>query len=281
MERYLQRATDALSYADPYRRRQEKLTRVGASSLEALVLAPGLLVRSGAYTMPVTRGLALVGGVTSLRPHESALSFELLPPGDTLGIVFLQSEVQAERIASSHRNNLLEGWEWLRMGKYLRSRGAFANAETCDRGDPAPRLGQTVVNLVLANYTTAGRLLLQSLRRDGSAAFGVQVELPDLLGDRDRWRQLNVAVEYRVLQFPDHGETKALWAYVLWYGGDREEAMRVANQIPHIDPSSEFASIRLAPRIGEVAPSSNYVSMVSLMGSVSVAAGETLPQVVK
>lgn len=247
-ERLLQRASHSSSFNVSYHLRQARLERAGASRLDAILLAPDLLVRSSAHTMPAWRGLLLTGemGIPARRDSSSApegLNFDSLAIAKTAGPAILQSTVQAERLASTHRNSIQEGWDWLRQESLHQAKAAFASAEASDRRDPASRTGQTVIHLLLDNSATAGRMLHKALRYDGVSAFTVDVDLTEALGEGERWRELEVVTESHLLGTPDDPEAIAIRAYVLWYGGDRQEAMRVVRRIQVADPMSEFSGM--------------------------------------
>lgn len=244
-ERLLRRASASSSFSLSSDLRQMKLQMAGASRLDAIVLASDLLVRSSAYTVPVTRGLQLAGGfgtAFSSRPPERS-SFSFLSTEETAGPPILQSTVQAERLASTHRNSLQQGWDWLREENLDKAKAAFTSAEASDRRDPAPRTGQTVIHLLLGNRATAGRMLHKALRYDGVEAFTVDVDLTDALGEGERWRELELVTDSRLIGAPDNPEEIAIRAYVLWYGGERQEAMRVVGRIQTADPTSEFSGM--------------------------------------
>ncbi|MCH7720498.1 MAG: hypothetical protein IH988_05840 [Planctomycetes bacterium] len=247
-ERLLQRASHSSSFNVSYDLRQARLERAGASRLDSILLAPDLLVRSSAHTMPVWRGLLLTGGmgIPTRRDSSSApegLNFDSLAIAKTAGPAILQSTVQAQRLASTHRNSIQEGWDWLGQESYHRGKAAFVSAEASDRSDPSSRTGQTVIHLLLGNSATAGRMLHNTLRHDGVSAFTVDVDLTEALGEGERWRELAVSTESHLLGTPDDPEAIAIRAYVLWYGGDRQEAMRVVRRIQVADPMSEFSGM--------------------------------------
>ena len=244
-ERLLKRASYSSSFGLSSDLRQAKLQSAGASRLDALVLASDLLVRSTAYTVPVVRSLQLTGQMGT--PYSSrapeGLSFEFPDTAETAGPAILQSTIQAERLASTHRNRIAEGWDWLRQQSLHQAKAAFASAEASDRHDPASRTGQTVIHLLLGNRRTAGRMLEKTLRHDRVSAFTVDVDLTEALGEGQRWRDLDVVTEAHLIGAPDDPEKIAIRAYVLWYGGDRQEAMRVVRRIQGADPMSEFSGM--------------------------------------
>lgn len=266
-ERLLQRASHSSSFNVSYDLRQARLERVGASRLDAILLAPDLLVRSSALTMPVWRSLLLTGamGIPARRdsfPAPEGLDFDSPATAETAGPAILQSTVQAQRLASTHRHSIQEGWDWLRQESYHQGKAAFVSAEASDRSDPSSRTGQTVIHLLLGNTATAGRMLHKALRHDKKSAFTVDLDLTQALGESERWRELDVVTESHLLGTPDDPEAIAIRAYVLWYGGDRKEAMRVVRRIRVADPTSEFAG------------------MESLMQKASSGAEVSLPQAV-
>ena len=54
---------------------------------------------------------------------------------------------------------------------------------------------------------------------------------------------MDVVTEAHLIGAPDDPEKIAIRAYVLWYGGDRQEAMRVVRRIQGADPMSEFSGM--------------------------------------
>ncbi|MCH7701092.1 MAG: hypothetical protein IID37_05345 [Planctomycetes bacterium] len=272
-ERLLKRASFSSSYSLSSESRQAKLLSAGASRLDAIVLASDLLVRSSAYTVPVARSLRLTGemGTAYSSRAPEGLGFESLSTAETAGPAILQSTVQAERLASTHRNSIREGWDWLRQESLHQAKAAFASAEASDRHDPASRTGQTVIHLLLGNRMTAGRMLQNTLRHDGVSAFTVDVDLTEALGEGQRWRDLDVVTEAHLIGAPDDPEKIAIRAYVLWYGGDRQEAMRVVRRIQGADPMSEFASMEplMQEALNRAAKSASIGAEASLPQSVN------------
>ena len=86
-------------------------------------------------------------------------------------------------------------------------------------------------------------MLHKALRYDGVEAFTVDVDLTDALGEGERWRELELVTDSRLIGAPDNPEEIAIRAYVLWYGGERQEAMRVVGRIQTADPTSEFSGM--------------------------------------
>jgi len=124
-------------------------------------------------------------------------------------------------------------------GEYRRAELAFESADVLDPGDLVSRIGQFFSLTGLGATRTARSVLYEINRRDPNP-FLYPLNVGDILGDRRRVALLRVQTQMPSGAPRTNPDLAAMHAFVLWYLGERQEALSVARAIAEESPGSPF-----------------------------------------
>ena len=171
------------------------------------------------------------------------------------------SEMLAERIAAEHARAIKEGWQFLSAGNYRQAILCFEAAETANRDDPEAAVGIICAAITdkHPSYQLAYTVLLRVIGR-GRVVFDVDIDLRDKHSDPDSVTHMVGSIQRLARQSPADLNLAAMSAFLLWFSGERDEALRVADRIHEEHRTSPFASMAAQMR-GESAPPQDEFSM--------------------
>ncbi len=162
------------------------------------------------------------------------------------------SEVLAERIAAEHARAIARGWEFFLEGEYHQAIRQFESAEISDPHDAEAAVGVISSAVVDGSHGLAGVVLLRAVKR-GQGLFDVKVDLQSKHSDPEVIRHIVVAVSRSARQNPENVNLAATSAFLLWFSGQDDEALRIAERIYEEHRTSPFASMAAQMR-GESVP---------------------------
>lgn len=220
--------------------------RVGenqAGDLLSILGRSSSLTQANALNAPIDRAmwrLGTAGGFASLQ-SERPMIIEDVPdlPEDapTLGEhIRRQTQLNLER-------SLELGWEAFTDGEFRRSLRYFQAAAIQGRDEAEPAVGE-VLSYLLSGSISAATVNLRQLA--GRLDNPFMVELPPRLRGRLADDQVLVRSLLITRRFSetnaDTPEAVGLHVFFLWFSGQQDEAIRVAQTLPGIAPLSPFAS---------------------------------------
>ncbi len=154
-------------------------------------------------------------------------------PGAELGAVL------ARNVQQSHRSLVREAWGWFKDGAYRRAERAFESADVLEPGDMVSRIGQFFSLLGLGATRTARSVLYEINKRDPNP-FLYPLNVADILNDRRRASLLRVQTQVPTDAPRENPDAAAMHAFVLWYLGERQEALSMAQAIVRESPGSPY-----------------------------------------
>jgi hypothetical protein len=194
------------------------------------------------------------------------------------------SQMLGERLAAQQAELRADGWRLLSEGEYRRSIARFQAAKTVDRMDIEAHVGlicsavierahsHDAANEAFSNSELADAVLAQLLEL-GSNPFGLDIDLREkdldeafllqlasTYGRLARARSTEASVQARTGTAETEREYRAealkwlaMHAFILWHVGDREEALRMADDLYERHRTTIYASMAAMMR-GEDAP---------------------------
>jgi hypothetical protein len=197
-------------------------------------------------------------GIGRIRDEMSQRSLDHAPAPERvlndLGEHRPYSEMLAERLAAERHRAITEGWELFNRGDYGQAVRRFQTAEVADREDPAAAVG--IICSAMANESSAlANVVFARLLDRGRGVFGLEVNLRTKHVNPDYITAMVSQVGRAARQNPENIQMAAMSAFLLWFSGDHDEALRVADQIYAEHRTSPFAALAAQMR-GETVPAS-------------------------
>ena len=184
------------------------------------------LVTATSSNAPVRRALWSRGLGTSLPPYAG------VAPTIATGAEFAPSSSVTldqrlwQNTELRHRASREEGWAWFREGSYRRAARAFESAYTLEPMDVESRIAELFCYLSI-NSTRTTLVLLRELARRDSNLFLDELDIAGRYGNRADARDVRLRAELYE-QSGGGVDPAALHAFVLWFLGERNEAIRAA-----------------------------------------------------
>ncbi len=154
-------------------------------------------------------------------------------PGAELGVAL------ARNVQQSHQSIVREAWGRFKDGEYRRAERAFESAEILEPGDMVSRIGQ-FFSLVGLGATRTARSVLYEINRRDPNPFLYPLNVADILGDRRRAALLRAQMQMPSDAPRENPDLAAMHAFVLWYLGERQEGLSVAQAIADESPGSPY-----------------------------------------
>ena len=133
-----------------------------------------------------------------------------------------------------------EAWAWFGDGEFRRAARAFEAATALDPDDHNSFVGELFCYVSLGATRTAVAVL-RTLRRRAENPFLHDLNIVEAYGDNAEIRRVRVGVQWRADQAGTNPDLAALRVIVLWYLGEREEALRGATLLEQQHPDSPYA----------------------------------------
>jgi len=190
-------------------------------------------------TAPVQRSLWQHGVGAVLADPRRDIATEAPSGGDTPS----EASTLAEKLNRTSREMARElrasARKQLQDGDFRLAAQSFESVYTVNPADFDSRVREFFCYLALGSTRTA-QVLLQALVRRDANPFDQQVDLAAEIGNPSVTREIRVRTSM-VAQVNESTDAAALHAFILWYLGDREESLLVAEEIAGNDPASEYA----------------------------------------
>lgn len=197
------------------------------------------LIDSTSINAPVHRALQRTGAAHGFGVAPAAEEGPPLPPDSQTPSATL--ELRLRGIAEQGQLRMRgDGWRWFREGEFRRAARAFESAVLLDPRDSESRIGELFSHLTMGATRTALVVLVELDRYDDNP-FRYGLNLADAYGQAAEARRVRTGTQLQAARGERSQEVGALYALVLWYLGEREEAAYVAGVLERDFPDSRFA----------------------------------------
>lgn len=132
-----------------------------------------------------------------------------------------------------------DAWAWFEDGDYRRAARSFETVSLLEPSDFASRIGGLFCRVSLGATRTAISLLREFNVRDANP-FLHDVNLTEAFGDPAEARRVRATVQLQAGIASDNADVRALHALVLWYLGERDEAVASAVSLARDHPGSAY-----------------------------------------
>jgi hypothetical protein len=197
------------------------------------------LIRATAYTTPVHRALLRSQKNSAILPI-----WEEPPAQDSAAVEERAADTLEQRLALSNadlpRRARDEAWERFALGDFRLSAKAFSSAAALDRNDLEAHVGAMVCHVALGTLRGAAALLDGCPVRD-RRLFELDLDLRERFGKDDLMKDLRTRCKYHAQTEGGDDRTAALHLLLLWYLGERDEAVFIASTIPKRYPGSRYS----------------------------------------
>ena len=199
------------------------------------------LIAANSLNAPVYRAISKGGGLVDVRASVARTPFlysdvaEAEPEAPTLDALLDRGDAGAQQRVAG------EAWALFREGKYRRAMRAFESAVTLQPSDAESRIGEVFCYLSVGAGRTALALLGELIRRDVSL-FQHDLRLADRYGSVGDVNQLRIQARLSADSAEQSADANALYVFVLWYVGEREDALRAADSLAKRAPAKAYAT---------------------------------------
>lgn len=197
------------------------------------------LIAGSSLNAPVYRAISKSGGLVDVRSSLSRTPFinveEVEAEAPTLDDLLDRGDAAAQKRAKG------EAWALFREGKYRQATRAFESAITLEPMDFESRIGEVFCYLSVGSTRTALALLGVLVRRDINP-FQHDLRLADRYGNVADVNQLRIQGRRWADAADQAAEANAMYIFVLWYVGEREDALRAAESLAKRAPAKAFSS---------------------------------------
>jgi hypothetical protein len=132
-----------------------------------------------------------------------------------------------------------EGWGWFEDGAYRRAARSFETAALLEPDDSVSRIAALFCQVSLGATQTAVALLREINVRDRNP-FGHDLDIAEAFGDTTEVRRVRASVQLQASIAFGQADLRALYALVLWYLGERTEAVTSADSLARDHPGSPY-----------------------------------------
>lgn len=131
-------------------------------------------------------------------------------------------------------------WEWFREGQYRRAARTFEGVTLVSPNDTESRIGE-VFSLVSVGAVRTAIAVMHELDRRTANPFLLQLNVVDAFGNPAQARRVRTDLQLLAAGGATNADLFGLRALVLWYLGEREEAIRVAASTATDFPGTRYA----------------------------------------
>jgi len=213
----------------------------GGEAMTAL-LRRRMLIEATTVNAPIHRSLSRNASVYALRLAIEQTPFDANQTVDDRKPPRTIEEGLRHGVEEAYERTRTDAWGWFREGEYRRAARAFETAAMLNRADGAAVIGEIVSHWSLSPETprTAAVVLGQLMRRGGNP-FAYDVNLADAYPDRRTAQTMSIQARLQAAPEEVSVHLAALDALVLWYLGERNEALLVAEKIARRTDGSDYA----------------------------------------
>jgi len=200
----------------------------------ALVAATSLNAPVYRSLLKPSAGFGLASTLARMPPTRTSETDSVLAPPSSLdqrlqaGVALVQARQRAE------------GWAWFHEGEFRRAARAFESVTLLEPQNTESRIGELFCHVSLRAISTAVAVL-RALDRRNENPFLDELDLVEAYPEAARARELGV--ESRLWGHGDVGnpDLRALHVLILWYLGERDEAVLAATSLVRDFPGTTYA----------------------------------------
>lgn len=211
----------------------------GGEAIEAMTRRR-MLIEATTVNAPIHRSLTRDASAYGLRrqieqtPFDASLADE--PPTRTV------VEGLRHGVERAYERTRTEAWAWFREGEYRRAARAFETAGMLNRSDQAAAIGEIVSYWSLAPEAPRTPIaILGQLMRRGGNPFSHDLNLAGAYPDLQTAQRMMIRAKLQAAPDDVNAQVAALDALVLWYLGERTEALLVADKLGRRPAGAAFA----------------------------------------
>lgn len=143
-------------------------------------------------------------------------------------------------VESSHRTTMKDAWDLFKSADYRGAMRTFESAEILEPDDTTARIGG-IFSLIAVGSYNAALTELRLLDQDDPNVFLNPIDVAAKLDDRQRVAAMRVQTRTASDAPRERPELAGLHAFVLWYFGDHQEALSIAQAIAQESPNAAYA----------------------------------------
>ncbi|UCC32361.1 MAG: hypothetical protein JSU86_08770, partial [Phycisphaerales bacterium] len=227
--------------------------RGGAAGLYTALGRRQALIAATSLNAPVHRALLRTGPSAGLPPTVGQVPFAPDEDGDAAAPAVMLGQRLHAAPDVAHKRIRADAWAWFREAEYRRAARAFETAVMLQPLDAESRIGELFCHLSLGATRTAVAVLGELTRRERNP-FLYDLSLADAYGDASEARRVRVQAQLRASVAGDNADHRALQALVLWYLGERDEAVAAASSLVRDIPGTAYADWPVMMRAARSAP---------------------------
>jgi len=199
------------------------------------------LIAGSSLNAPVYRAISKGGGLVDVRASLGRTPFLGAEAEDGVAVAPTLDDLLDRGDSAAQQRVVGEAWALFREGKYRQSARTFEAAITLEPSDFKSRIGEVFCQLSVGASRTAPALLGELVRRDINP-FHDDLRMVERYGNVTDVNELRIQGR-RWANDPDQtAEANAMYTFILWYLGEREDALRAAESLAKRVPAKAYAS---------------------------------------
>jgi len=150
-------------------------------------------------------------------------------------------EALTSEVGEMYSRTMRDAWGWFKDAEYRRAIRSFEAADVLASGDSTTRIGR-IFSLISVGSYNAALTAVRALDRHDQNLFLNSIDVADILNDRQRVTALRLRTRMPSDAPRENPEVAGLHAFVLWYLGERQDALSVASAIAEESPNAVYAA---------------------------------------
>jgi len=199
------------------------------------------LITASSLNAPVYRAISQNGGLVDVRSSLARTPFINADVEDGEAEAPTLDDLLDRGDAAAQQRVGGEAWTLFREGQYRQATRAFESAITLEPLDFESRIGEVFCYLSVSATRTALALLGELVRRDINP-FLHDLRMAERYGNVADVNQLRIQGRLWADAADQTAEANAMYLFVLWYLGEREDALRAAESLAKRAPAKAYAS---------------------------------------
>lgn len=168
------------------------------------------------------------------------------------------AEILSRRIAAERARILERAWAFFHDGEYRRAICLFEAAQAAGPEDPEAAVG-TICSAMADGSKHLAFTVLSRVMESGQSVFDVDVDLRSRHADPEFVATVLSTSRRNARRDPENVTLAAMAAFLGWFAGEQDEALRVAERIYEEHRTSPFASMAATMRGEDVPQQDNGV----------------------
>lgn len=213
------------------------------------------LIQATANTAPVFRANLRHASVAGMLATIDTTPFDERGTDVNPDTALLLPQALETSVVASHRTTMGEAWDLFKNGDYRGAMRTFDSAEILQPDDTTARIG-AIFSLIGVGSYNAAITELRLLDQDDPNLFLNPIDVAAKLDDRQRVAAMRVQTRVASDAPRERPELAGLHAFVLWYFGEHQEALSIAQAIAEESPNAAYAQWAHKMKAAEAASTS-------------------------